>query len=164
MVAATGTLIVFKPGVRKILDAPEPSMPASPADGPYINLATAITLATETLSGSQFADTTMPSPADTSYYVWMWVPSELYRSGFDSMRVIIDAKRDDVRAIFDATKAEPKQAFVGSLYPLHTGEAGGTTGRALVFAVGLWLATSIALGVCLWLNKRTVRRKEGPNS
>jgi uncharacterized iron-regulated membrane protein len=59
-----------------------------------------------------------------------------------------------------ATDANAAQAFVGSLYPLHTGEGIGLAGRLLMLAIGLWLAVTIILGVLLWWRRRPRARTQ----
>jgi uncharacterized iron-regulated membrane protein len=57
-----------------------------------------------------------------------------------------------------ALEAPRAQAFMDSLYPVHTGEALGSVGRQLAFAIGIWLLTMLALGFGTWPARRGARR------
>lgn len=74
---------------------------------------------------------------DASYYAWVRAPGELYRGGYGSSLVIVDANTGGVRGTWPATEADPARAVIASFYPLHTGESLGTLGRILTMSVGL---------------------------
>jgi uncharacterized iron-regulated membrane protein len=154
VIAATGTLMLFEDQLRAVVGAAEVSLPANPATGTPIGLAAATRAAVAAIDGSRFVGTTLPSPEDASYYAWVRAPGELYRGGYGGSLVIVDANNGAIRGAWAATDASAAQAFVGSLYPLHTGESIGLVGRILTLAIGLWLAVTIILGVLLWWRKR----------
>lgn len=154
VIAATGTLMVFEDQVRELVGAPEVGLPANPATGRPVGFPVAVKAATTAISGSHFVGTTLPSPADASYYTWVRAPGELYRDGYGGSLVIVDANDGSVRGVWPASEASAAQAFVGSFYPLHTGESIGLAGRILTMAIGVWLAVMIALGLLLWWRKR----------
>jgi uncharacterized iron-regulated membrane protein len=158
LIAATGTLMLFESDIRDLVDAPELVLPANPATGHPVGLAAAVRAGTAAIPGSHFVGTTMPSPTDASYYLWVRAPGELYREGYGGSLVVVDANDGRIRGAYPATQAKPAQAFVASFYPLHTGEAAGIFGRLLGMATGLWLVVTILFGLQLWL-RRTVRRR-----
>lgn len=158
LVASTGTLILFEHGIRDLIGAPENSAPPNPqtTDAP-IGWAKAAKTAVAAIPGSRFAGGTMPSREDASYHVWVHAPGELYRGGYGASLVIVDANAGGVRAVFDSSKADAKQAILSSFYPLHTGAAGGTIGRLLAMMIGFWLLTMTILGLLLWWRRRPKR-------
>lgn len=154
-IAATGTLMLFEEQLRGLVGAAEISLPANPATGTPIGFAAAARASVAAIDGSRFVGTTLPSSKDASYYVWVRAPGELYRGGgYGGSLVIVDANDGGIRGAWPATSANASQVFVGSLYPLHTGESLGLAGRILMLASGLWLAVTIILGVLLWWRKR----------
>lgn len=90
---------------------------------------------------------------DASYHAWVRAPGELYRGGYGSSLVIVNANDGSIRGAYPATDHGAARAIIASFYPLHTGEAAGTIGRIAVMFVGLWLATLIVLGALLWLRR-----------
>lgn len=155
VIVGTGTLMLFEHEIRDLLGADEVALPANPPVGLGVGFAVAAEAAVAAIPGSRFVGTTLPTAGDASYQAWVRGPGELYRGGYGGSLVVIDANDGSVRAAFPLTEAGPAQAFVGSFYPLHTGEALGTFGRLLTMAVGLWLAVTVVLGVWLWLRRRS---------
>lgn len=153
-VIATGTLVMFEDQMRALVGAEEVSLPANPATGRPIGFSAASRAAVAAIPGSRFVGTTVPSAEDASYHAWVRAPGELYRGGYGGSLVIVDANNGKIRGVWPATEADAKQAFVSSFYPLHTGEALGLVGRLLSLAIGVWLATSILLGLLLWWRRR----------
>lgn len=154
VIAGTGTLMLFEEQVRGLVGATEVSLPSNPATGQPIGVAAAVRASVAAIPGSRFVGTTLASPEDASYYTWVRAPGELYRGGYGGSLVIVDANDGGIRGAWPATDASAAQAFVGSLYPLHTGESIGLAGRILMLAIGLWLAVTIILGLLLWWRKR----------
>lgn len=160
VLAGTGTLMLFEEQVRGLVGATEVSLPPNPAIGEPVGFAAAARASVAAIPGSRFVGTTLPSPADASYYAWVRAPGELYRGGYGGSLVIVDANDGAIRGAWPATDANAAQAFVGSLYPLHTGEGIGLAGRLLMLAIGLWLAVTIILGVLLWWRRRPRARTQ----
>ncbi len=158
VIAGTGSLILMEGPARTLLNAPEIELPANPPKGTDVGFAAAARAAVEAIPGSRFVGTTMPTPEDASYHAWVRAPGELYRGGYGGSLVIVDANDGSVRGAWPATDAKAGYAFVGSFYPLHTGESAGLFGRVLVMALGLWLAVITVLGVWLWAKRRPNRK------
>ena len=161
-VVGTGTLIFFEHEIADLIGAPDVSLPVNPPTGPPVGFAVAARAAVEAIPGSRFVGTPLPSAEDASYYAWVRAPGELYRGGYGGSLVVVDANDGSIRGAYPATEAGPAKAFVASLYPLHTGEAGRLIGRVLVMIVGFWLAASIVFGVLLWF-RRSRRKKLARN-
>src|SRR3546814_12652355 len=75
--------------------------------------------------------------------------------------VIVDANNGKIRGAWPATEADAAQTLVASFYPLHTGESLGLAGRLLSLAIGVWLTTTIILGLLLWWRQRPRARADG---
>ena len=155
VIAGTGTLILFEHPLRDLARVPDITLPANPPAGPTVGFAAARQAAVEAIPGSRFVGTTFPSAQDASYYAWVRAPGELYRGGYGSSLVIVDANTGSVRGAWPATDADTGRAIIASFYPLHTGESLGTFGRILTMSVGLWLAVTIVLGTWLWFRRRS---------
>lgn len=160
VIAATGSLMLFEEQVGDLVGAAEISLPANPATGKSVGFASAAKAAVAAIPGSRFVGTSVPSPEDASYYAWVRAPGELYRGGYGGSLVIVDANNASIRGAWPATDASAGRAFLGSFYPLHTGESLGLAGRILTLAIGVWLAVVIILGVLLWWRKRPRARAE----
>ena len=158
VIAGTGSLILMEGPVRKLVNAPEIELPANPPSGPAVGFAAASRAAVEAIPGSRFVGTTLPTDEDASYHAWVRAPGELYRGGYGGSLVIVDANDASIRGAWPATDAKAGYAFVGSFYPLHTGESAGLIGRVLIMAIGLWLAVVTVLGVWLWAKRRPGRK------
>lgn len=154
ILVATGTLVMFEEQVRGLVGAEEVSLPPNPVTGPSVGFAAASRAAVAAIPGSRFVGTTIPSAEDASYHAWVRAPGELYRGGYGGSLVIVDANDGKIRGAWPATEASAAQWFVASFYPLHTGESLGLFGRILSLAIGIWLTTTIILGVLLWWRKR----------
>lgn len=154
VIAGTGTLMLFEEQVRGLVGATEVSLPANPSIGKPVGFAAAVRASVTAIPGSRFVGTTLPSSQDASYYAWVRAPGELYRGGYGSSLVIVDANDGRVRGAWPASDANAAQALVASFYPLHTGESLGLAGRILTLAIGAWLAVIICLGLLLWWRKR----------
>lgn len=160
VIVGTGSLILFEHQIRDLVGAEEVSLPPNPAIGKPVGFAEASRAAVDAIPGSRFVGTAMPSAGDASYYAWVRAPGELYRGGYGGSLVIVDANDASIRGAWPATAADAKQTLVASFYPLHTGESLGLFGRLLSLAIGVWLTTSIVLGLLLWWRKRP-RAKAG---
>jgi uncharacterized iron-regulated membrane protein len=154
VIVGTGSLILFEHQIRDLVGADEVSLPSNPSSGEPVGFAAASRAAVAAIPGSRFVGTTIPSAEDASYYAWVRAPGELYRGGYGGSLVVVDANDGSIRGAWPATEADAKQTFVASFYPLHTGESLGLFGRLLSLAIGVWLTTSIVVGLLLWWRKR----------
>jgi len=159
VIAGTGTLMLFEHEIRDLVGAPETELPANPAQGEPVGLARAIHAAVAAIPGSRFSGATLSSSEDASYYVWVRAPGELYRDdGYGASLVIINGNDASVRGAYPITQASSAQQIISSFYPLHTGESLGLLGRILALAIAIWLATTVILGLMLWLRKRPKKK------
>lgn len=157
-VVVTGTLILFEHPIERLVGAEAVKLPANPPQGEGIGFAAMVAAAVDAIPGSYFAGSPMPSGEDASYYAWVRAPGELYRNGYGGSLVIVDANDGSIRGAYPATEHGAAKAFLYSLYPLHTGEAGGLIGRVVVMIVGIGLTAVTVFGFLLWLRRRNTRR------
>ncbi|MEG3179301.1 PepSY-associated TM helix domain-containing protein [Sphingomonas sp. LT1P40] len=157
VIVGTGTLLKFEGGTANLLGAEPVAMPANPPVGAPVGFATAATAATAVIPGSTLTSVAWPKADDATYAIRVRAPGEIRRAYGDS-RVLVDANTGQVRGIFPIADAPAARAFMSSLFPIHTGEAGGLIGRLLSIAIGLWLVTMIVAGTLLWLKRRKPRR------
>lgn len=158
VIAATGTLLKFENGVGNLIGAKSVELPALAATGPSIGFAKAAQTALDAVPGSSLTQVAWPKDGDATYYIRVNAPDEIRRAYGDT-RVLVNANDGSVRGLFPIAEAEPSRAFMSALFPVHTGEAGGTVGRLLSIAIGLWLVTMIVAGVVLWIRRRQPRKK-----
>lgn len=158
VIAATGTLMKFEDGVGNLIGAKSVELPALAATGPSIGFAQAARTALDAVPGSSLTQVAWPKDSDATYYIRVNAPGEIRRAYGDT-RVLVNANDGAVRGVFPIAEAEPARAFMSALFPIHTGEAGGTVGRLLSIAIGLWLITMIVAGTLLWTKRRRQRAK-----
>jgi len=158
VIVGTGTLMLFEHGLRDALGVEEVELPPNPAMTDQIGLPAAIRAASAAMPGGAWVGTTLPGEADASYHVWLRIPGDLYR-GYGSSLVVVDANDGKIRHAHPITDGGAAERFVGALYPVHSGEAGGLAGRLLTMSLGLWLAAITIMGLWLWLRRRPKTRR-----
>lgn len=158
VVVVTGTLIFFEHPIERLVGTESVTLPPNPPQGEGIGFEAMAIAAAEAIPGSYFVGSPLPSDEDASYYAWVRAPGELYHNGYGGSLVIVDANDGSIRGAYPATEHGAAKAFLYSLYPLHTGEAGGMVGRVLVMIVGIGLTAVTVFGFLLWLRRRDARR------
>lgn len=158
VIAATGTIMKFEDGFGGLIGAAPVTLPDNPVAGLPVGFATASSAALAAIPGSSLTQVAWPKGNDATYRIRVRAPDEIRRAYGGSL-VLVDANNGKVRGTFPIAKAEPARAFMSTLFPIHTGEAGGIVGRVLSIAVGLWLVTMIVAGVLLWTRRRKPRPK-----
>lgn len=158
VIALTGTLLKFEGGFGDLIGAQPVSLPANPPAGPPVGFATAAGAALAAIPGSTLTAVTWPKPDDATYTIRLRAPGEI-RRGYGASVVLVDANTGTVRGTYPIAQADAARGFMSALFPIHTGEAGGTLGRLLSVAIGLWLVTMIVAGTLLWARRRRPRRR-----
>lgn len=153
VIAATGTIMKFEDGFGTLIGATSVSLPDNPVTGPPIGFVAASSAALTAIPGSSLTQVAWPRDGDATYRIRVRSPGEIRRAYGGSI-VLVDANDGSVRGVYPIADAEPARAFMSALFPVHTGEAGGTIGRLLSIAIGLWLITMIVAGILLWLKRR----------
>lgn len=159
LLVGAGVLLAFDDGVSALMGAVPVDMPA--IRGPVrVGFAQAVGTAERALPGSSLAAVDPPDDTDATYKVRLRAPGE-WRRAYGGSFVFIDATDGHVRGVFPAGDAPIARRSFDALFPVHTGEAAGLTGRILVLCTGLWLASMTAIGVRLWWLRRKPLRKRG---
>ena len=153
VVAATGTMLKWEEDVADLVGAEDVALPpVAPAGDPQ-GFAVVAGTALGALPGSTLTQVAWPSEEDATYRIRVRAPGEIRRA-YGASVVLVNANDGAIRGVFPIAEAEPARAFMSSLFPIHTGEAGGLVGRLLMIAVGLWLITMIVAGLLLWWKRR----------
>lgn len=156
VLVGAGTLIKFEDSLGPLIGAESISLPPVAPSGQPVGFATAAGAALGAIPGSTLTAVAYPKEDDATYRVRVRAPDEIRRA-YGASVVMIDANTGAVRDIFPIAEAQARRAFMTALYPIHTGEAGGTIGRLLTGLIGVWLATMVVVGTLLWY-RRTRKR------
>lgn len=100
---------------------------------------------------------TLPASAKQPYEIRVRQEGEM-RHGDGATRISIDAGNGAVLRVIDPLRARGGDAFTGALYPLHTGEAFGTAGRAFISFYGLMPLAFFVTGLVVWIKFRRGRK------
>lgn len=73
--------------------------------------------------------------------------------------VYVSSHDGRVLADYDERRAPLANRMFDSLYPLHTGAAGGSAMRCLAVVTGVWLTVMVGLGLMLWSARRAARKR-----
>lgn len=150
-----GILLCFETGLRRALgaDLPPPNS-GHIASGPATAAGAALAIADARHPGSALSAIVLPSADAPWYVVRQRRPGDLRRNwGTSSLYVAAAGGR--VLADRPAAAGPGGQRAADLIYPVHTGQAAGIAGRALVTLLGVWLAATCILGLRLWLARRT---------
>jgi uncharacterized iron-regulated membrane protein len=157
---AVPLLIVFVAGVALRFDdniesalgvalAPPASAPAGVGTTP----AQALDIALARFPGSTLTALSMPTSDGAWYRVRVHAPGEVARM-YGTTTVFVSAANGQVLREYPAREASFARAFYDTLYPLHTGELGGLTGRLFLLILGISLLVMGVYGIRLWLTRR----------
>ncbi len=156
VLVSAGVMLVFYDPIERGLgqDAPPAALKSVPAiAGPPVSFAQAVAAAMQEFPGAALSGVSFPS-ADQPWYRIRVRQGGEWRRVYGTTTVYVAAADARVLAAADALASPPARRFLDNLYPVHTGEAGGTAGRLLAFAVGTWLLGMLVLGVGLWWARR----------
>jgi uncharacterized iron-regulated membrane protein len=114
--------------------------------------------ALESLPGSRLSYVELPEEESGSFRVGMLGPAE-FRSLRGASTVEISSADGRILRVCNAGAAGGVQRLLQAVYPVHTGQIGGTLLRAATLLTGLWLLSMIVIGICLWWSRRPRKRK-----
>jgi uncharacterized iron-regulated membrane protein len=100
---------------------------------------------------------TLPGGARQPYEIRVRQDGEM-RHGDGATRISVDAGDGQVLRVIDPLRARGGDAFTGALYPLHTGEAFGSAGRAFISFYGLMPLAFFVTGLVIWIKFRRGRK------
>ena len=154
-----GVALQFERGLSRLIgaggDSPPITAPAAAAS--RTSPMAAVRAALEAYPGAAFTGLQIPAPKRSLYTVFLRQPGELEQA-YGATRVFVHAADAAVVGAYDPLRAPWPDRLMSLLYPVHTGQAGGVSGRILVLVLAIWLMTMIALGVSLWRTRRSARR------
>jgi uncharacterized iron-regulated membrane protein len=158
VVIAAGILLAFEHDLESALHAeiPVPSWSAKIATGgTTISPGQALSTALSRFPGATLSALDMPQEDAPWYLVRVRASDDLMRN-WGTTLIFVSA--DDGRVLSEHTSqtASAGRSFVDFIYPLHTGQIGGTVGRSLLVLIGIWLITMIFFGLKLWYSRRAL--------
>ncbi len=95
----------------------------------------------------------LPSKSSMHYEIRMRQHGEI-RQGDGATRITIDAFNAKVLQIRNPLQAPAGDAFLGWLFPLHTGEAWGIYGRIFMSCFGIMPLLFMVTGIAIWLKRK----------
>lgn len=99
----------------------------------------------------------LPAKPSVPYEIRLRQPGEV-RKGDGNTRISVDAYSGAVLRVLDPLTGPAGDKFLGWMYPLHTGEAFGLPGRALISVSGLAPLLFLVSGLVMWLRRRPQRQ------
>jgi uncharacterized iron-regulated membrane protein len=129
-----------------------PSAPAPPGTRP-ISPGQAAAIADKLFPDGELIGIQLPKTRVDTYVVRKRAPDEITQS-YTHRQVWIDQYTGAIRAVTDPAKYTAGQKFLEWQYPLHSGEAFGLTGRAIVCATGLVPLLLYVTGFIRWRQKQ----------
>lgn len=158
-----GVLLAYEEPLGQWFD---PSRPAPSAEvglrepaTANVSIADAISTALALYPGGELGGMEMPASGSPWFKVRVTRAAEARRV-FGTTAVYVSSRSGRVLANYDASRAPLKTRVWDALRAVHTGEIGGTPGRALAVLGGVWLSVMLTLGLTLWWLRR--RRRPQP--
>jgi uncharacterized iron-regulated membrane protein len=134
---------------------------ARAADAP-IGPDRAVEIALTQVPGAVIAGIRLPAGADGVYRVTIREARDPHTLRGGNALLLIDARSGEVRRRVDASTRTGGDTFLSWQAPLHTGEAFGLAGRAVVAIAGLAPSLLFVTGSVMWLRRpRCVRTSRG---
>ena len=153
----SGVMLVFS-GAIETLIAPEvvEAPPATVRDRPVIGLTAAVGAARREFPDTAVSGVSFPDEATGTYRIRLNRADDTRRV-YGMTTVYVDAYDGRILSTHDPLTASRGRSFVDGLFPFHTGEMGGLTGRVAASMIGIWLLVMIWLGLALWYRRRRAR-------
>lgn len=130
-------------------------LPKRPAAPPAVSMDQAIAIARGALPPGVFRGLNL-YPAKGVYQVRMRLDGDI-NAGNGTGRVLIDMQSGAVlESVSFRNAGSAGDTLIAWLYPLHSGQAFGTAGRAVIAAIGIFPGVIALTGVWLWWRRRTL--------
>jgi uncharacterized iron-regulated membrane protein len=160
VLVASGVMLRFEDTTAWIVgQSPMPTQAITPSGPSQIGFERAVRSAQRAIPGGKLTAIVFPTDEDATYRIRLLEPGELRRA-YGTSSVAVNSQSGDIEAIFRASEAPLSRSFMDGLFPVHTGEAGGTFGRILVTLLGIWLVVMITFGIRLYLARRRVQARK----
>ncbi|MBV7255284.1 PepSY domain-containing protein [Pacificimonas sp. WHA3] len=153
VLVSAGVLQAWHIPLEKLLAgpaAPPPSAAQADEDGSRapagpIDAERAVAIALAEFPGARFTAIDLPADAESSYRIKVNTPDEMRRTyGGSEVWVGVDGS---VLRKTHASELPASQQFMNALYPVHTGQVFGFTGRLLAFFAGLGMVAILILTI-----------------
>lgn len=167
IMAFTGVYMIFTPQARALIGLFSPvnihlipeNVKSQPSDGRRpITAGEAVAATERRLTDGQLLSLQLPDGPEGVYIVGKRADDEVNRTEPNRL-VAIDQYTGDVIRIQDPHDYTPGERILEWQYPLHSGEAFGNVGRALICVLGLAPALMYATGLIRWMQKKRARRR-----
>lgn len=122
-----------------------------------IGVARAAQAALDAFPAARVSRVVLPARPGLPYEVRLRQPGEV-REGDGNTRVTVDGATGRLLRVRDPLRAPAGDAFIDWQFPLHTGEAFGVAGRAVISVVGMAPAAFLVTGFAVWWQRRKGRR------
>ncbi len=161
-ITVSGTIQVWQSSLRSMLGATHnPTIERAENSGLTLSLTDAINIAKQEFPGSALAMVSFPQASTPYYQVRLTQPDES-RLVYGTTTLYISEQDGRILRIYNplTTKSLKLKVF-DALYPLHTGEFWGLTGRILYLIAAIGLVLLTVMGLSLWMlkSRRTTRKK-----
>ncbi len=160
MLLLSGAFFIFRPQGRDLvrLFSPVRESPRGLASRPVmdhdpIGLNAALQIAQRSVPGGKLANINLPVDEKGVYVFAMRTPDEPSQANSRN-RVTIDQYSGKVLNLEDRATYSAGEQFLEWLMPLHTGEAFGTVGHAVIFFTGLMTAFLYVTGFIRWRQRQ----------
>lgn len=130
-------------------------------DAAGVNVADALAAAQRVFPEAQLSRISLPAKPNQPYEVRVLQAGEL-RESTGSTRISIDSGDGAVLRVIDPLRAPGGDRFMMWMFPLHTGEALGTAGRAFISLFGLMPLMFFVTGLVVWIKLRRKKRARAP--
>jgi uncharacterized iron-regulated membrane protein len=164
---ACGLYLAFAPEIRPVLIARagyEPAFSPSHA-GKVPDRSIGIERAWREVQaeypGAGLVRAVQPSPK-SPFYVFRLLQRGEWRRWAGTSWAAVDPADGRIVARYDSLRGPVANRLTDNLYPVHTGEIGGTATRVLALLVGLQLPVLFVTGFMRWRRKRATRRRREP--
>jgi uncharacterized iron-regulated membrane protein len=121
-----------------------------------VGVAAAAQAALDAFPAARVSRVGLPAQAGLPYEIRLRQPGEV-RQGDGNTRVTVDAATGRILRVRDPLRAPAGDRFLDWQFPLHTGEAFGNTGRAIITVAGLAPAAFMLTGLAVWWRRKTSR-------
>ncbi|GGN61526.1 hypothetical protein GCM10011349_44240 [Novosphingobium indicum] len=164
VVAMTGVYMAFMQGAGALFGFSDPfearfALPdTGEARQPQWDADQAFAFALQRFPDGRLAQLQTPVERPGYYFVRLRRNCE-WRSWAGRAAVLIDATSGRIVREYDPCRATWAHRLEDAVYPIHTGEASGFTGRVLVFRAGGGMVVIILLGAISWTETRTRKRQ-----
>lgn len=122
-----------------------------------VGVARAAQAALDAFPAARVSRIVLPARPGLPYDVRLRQPGEV-RQGDGNTRVTVDGATGRLLRVRDPLRAPAGDAFIDWQFPLHTGEAFGVAGRAVISVLGLAPAAFLVTGFAVWWQRRKARR------